>query len=840
MSFAIRLFIPLFSLLALSPNNGMQAQANRCATEAILDANIASDTTYARSFFAVEAALREMASTSYRTTTEYTLPVVVHILHHGEAVGTENNLSDAQIQGAIDALNADFRGDYGGVDIDIEFELAARDPEGNPTTGIVRLDATNAIPEYAEDGLVTDNNLHPSSENNLKSLSYWPKEDYVNLWIVSSLNGGMSPLGFAYLPPVNGFYDGVVLHRKVFGIGEEYDLLNNYDLNKSLTHELGHYLGLYHTFRLTNGCNSESNCSAQGDQVCDTPPTTGSAGCSAMNCPETLVENYMDYAYDQCVNSFTEGQRTRMRNALLGHRESLLESQGLVPVVAMDAGVASIQGLAPMGCEATHDLDVSIQNFGTEALTEAAIHFSLDDGEALTVLWEGNLEAGASALVPIPALAAAEGNHSLKVWTSMDSDEYAPNDTLAMDFEVVPGTWLTMEIQFDFLPHGISWEVENTDFDMVVMEGADYVNDVYASEYISIGGCAANGCYTLTVEDLFGNGMHYSPPGWYLLSDSDGNVMGEGSGNFGSVQAHEFCVEGSTVEPCEDLNGNGVCDAEEDALYVAVPGCTDPQSCTYNSAANSDDGSCEYLDALGDCGGDCVADEDADGVCDSMEIFGCTDETACNYDNLATEDSGSCLYFDALGDCGGDCLGDEDGDGVCDSDEVLGCTDETACNFDLMATEENGACEFADEGYDCEGNPLVVVLGCTDPDGCNYVPDANTDDGGCEYAEEGFDCEGNPLTSGLTDLAGAAALTPFPNPSKGESIHIQGLLGAGPHNMNIMDFKGRIVHSESILAEPRLGAWVARIHPVLLPGAYVVRVIHGPTRSVQSARILIH
>ena len=58
--------------------------------------------------------------------------------------------------------------------------------------------------------------------------------------------------------------------------------------------------------------------------------------------------------------------------------------------------------------------------------------------------------------------------------------------------------------------------------------------------------------------------------------------------------------------------------------------------------------------------------------------------------------------------------------------------------------------------------------------------------------------------------------------------------------MNIVDYKGRIVHSESILAEPRLGAWVARIHPVLLPGAYVLRVIHGPTKSVQSARILIH
>ena len=126
----------------------------------------------------------------------------------------------------------------------------------------------------------------------------------------------------------------------------------------------------------------------------------------------------------------------------------------------------------------------------------------------------------------------------------MAQDEYAPNDTTTLDFEVVPGTWLTMDIQFDFLPHGISWEVENTDLGMVVLEGGDYFNDDYASEFISIEGCASNGCYALTVEDLFGNGLHYSPPGWYALSDSDGNVLGEGSGNFGSEQTHTSASKG--------------------------------------------------------------------------------------------------------------------------------------------------------------------------------------------------------------------------------------------------------------------------------------------------------
>ena len=102
MSSAIRLSAALFLLLLVAPFARLSAQGDRCATETILEANLEADTAYARSFFAVQTAMREMASTSFRTSTEYTLPVVVHVLHHGEAVGVENNLSDAQIQGAIE------------------------------------------------------------------------------------------------------------------------------------------------------------------------------------------------------------------------------------------------------------------------------------------------------------------------------------------------------------------------------------------------------------------------------------------------------------------------------------------------------------------------------------------------------------------------------------------------------------------------------------------------------------------------------------------------------------------------------------------------------------------
>ncbi|MDG1382209.1 MAG: M43 family zinc metalloprotease, partial [Flavobacteriales bacterium] len=295
-----RFFVPFACLLLGASFATLSAQVTRCSADAHLEAQIASDTVFARSFFALEAALENMASTGFRSTEVHTLPVVVHIMHAGDAVGSGANISDAQVASAIEALNADFAGEFGGAAVDVEFALAVRDPSGNPTTGINRVNAAAIIPEFASDGMVTNNNMAASSEVNVKTLSHWPGEDYVNIWVVSKLNGGTSPIGFAYLPPTSGVVDGIVVHHKVFGVGEEYDLMNNYDLNRTLTHEVGHYLSLYHTFHQTTGCSDESNCSAQGDRVCDTPPTSGSVNCSALECEGTMVENFMDYSNDPC------------------------------------------------------------------------------------------------------------------------------------------------------------------------------------------------------------------------------------------------------------------------------------------------------------------------------------------------------------------------------------------------------------------------------------------------------------------------------------------------------------------------------------------------------------
>ena len=126
-------------------------------------------------------------------------------------------------------------------------------------------------------------------------------------------------------------------------------------------------------------------------------------------------------------------------------------------------------------------------------------------------------------------------------------------------------------------------------------------------------------------------------------------------------------------------------------LAVWLCGC---QLCNYDPDALFEDGSCEYAHPY-DCNGECLNDDDNDGVCDEFEVFGCTDEDACNYVEGATNDDGSCTY-----DC-------------------VGCTSPAACNYDPDATIDDGSCDFTS----------CIVFGCTDENACNFDPTAELNDG---------------------------------------------------------------------------------------------------------------
>ncbi|TXB63477.1 M43 family zinc metalloprotease [Phaeodactylibacter luteus] len=255
-----------------------------------------------------------------------TIPVVVHVVYNGSA----ENISAAQVQSQIDVLNEDFRrlnGDasstpaiFQGVasDVEIEFCLAATDPAGNPTDGITR--TPTSVTAFG-----TNDQVKSSSSGGKDA---WPAGDYLNIW-VCDISGGI--LGYAQFPGGPAATDGVVVDYQYFGtIGTATPPFN---LGRTGTHEVGHYLNLRHIW-------GDGNCNAD-DFVSDTPragnPNYTGSPCNfpgPNSCNEgtgdqpDMFQNYMDYSDDACMNLFTEGQKARMR-ALFepgGARASLLNA----------------------------------------------------------------------------------------------------------------------------------------------------------------------------------------------------------------------------------------------------------------------------------------------------------------------------------------------------------------------------------------------------------------------------------------------------------------------------------------------------------------------------------
>ena len=133
--------------------------------------------------------------------------------------------------------------------------------------------------------------------------------------------------------------------------------------------------------------------------------------------------------------------------------------------------------------------------------------------------------------------------------------------------------------------------------------------------------------------------------------------------------------EGASVNGANVVGASGACNGMLyyiDSVLSPTNVCADPNACNYNPEATDAPGYCNYPQQYFNCDGNCLNDQDQDGICDELENPGCTDDTACNFYYEATDDDGSCLYFDAFGECGGDCAEDANADGICD--DFLDCS----------------------------------------------------------------------------------------------------------------------------------------------------------------------
>lgn len=313
-------------------------QIEKCATMHVLQKHLEQNPSVALNMQQLENDVAEWIEANKSkiiNRTVVTIPTVFHVVYKNSA----QNIPTSQIESQIQVLNEDYRKansnfsttraifDTIAADVEIQFCLASKDPQGNPTSGITR---TQAPSNASFDPLFGFDNVKSSSTGGVDP---WPTNEYLNIWVCDmSILNQTFVLGYAQFPGDNPATDGVVLQYQHVGRTNDPQAAPA-NLGRTATHEIGHWLGLRHIW-------GDGPCDST-DYVADTP---NAADASQSDCdknkntcntedpfwgsidPPDMVENFMDYSADACMTMFTKGQKARMWGFLNTDRASLLSS----------------------------------------------------------------------------------------------------------------------------------------------------------------------------------------------------------------------------------------------------------------------------------------------------------------------------------------------------------------------------------------------------------------------------------------------------------------------------------------------------------------------------------
>ena len=312
----------------------------------------------------------EQFANNKKSLTVYNIPVIFHILHSGVAVGSGRNISLAQVNSQIAILNQDFRKtntDFSTTVTQTAFVNAAADCEINfcaakvsPTGTLLAEPGVDRINVSSKSWSALPYTLS-YIESTVKPGSSWDPTKYLNIWILEFGGSDLGTLGYAQFPtvptgispitdlPGNGGAantDGVVFDYQYVGnVGSA-----TYPFNKgrTATHEIGHWLGLYHI-------NGDSPC---GNDYCSDTPTqssltggcpsttggTSNSGCSASpNPPGKMYQNYMDYSDDRCMTMFTTNQKARMQAVMANCvRRTSLATSTVCSAVGVEENMSNV------------------------------------------------------------------------------------------------------------------------------------------------------------------------------------------------------------------------------------------------------------------------------------------------------------------------------------------------------------------------------------------------------------------------------------------------------------------------------------------------------------------
>ncbi|MFN3997332.1 choice-of-anchor J domain-containing protein [Algoriphagus sp.] len=398
------------------------------------------------------------------------IPVVVHVIHNGTPVGSGANIPDTQIFEQIRVLNEDFRrlnADANrtpaeflpvAADANIEFVLAKQDPMGIPTSGIVRLQGTK-------------NSYSPDNDAVLiGQLSQWNPAEYLNMYVVPLVQPfiGYASFPISNLPGLNfsptpALIDGVTIDYRFFGIGGN---ASSFSLGRTATHEVGHYFGLRHIWG-DGGCGVD-------DFVLDTPeqdnpntacnPTLSRTSCGSND----MVQNYMDYTPDACMNLFTKGQVERFNVVLENspRRVTLINNRATQEPELFNLDLAILRIIQPVDaiCELTISPQIEVRNAGSSTITSALIEFRRNGSVLESRRFTLNLATGGSEILTFNPNQLAEGNNQIEfriIQVNDQLDENPANNSKTSN-PILQGE-ITLPYNFNIQAFPSDWVINNPD-----------------------------------------------------------------------------------------------------------------------------------------------------------------------------------------------------------------------------------------------------------------------------------------------------------------------------------------------------------------------------------------
>ncbi|TVR82544.1 MAG: PKD domain-containing protein [Chitinophagaceae bacterium] len=760
------LFI-IFALCSLGVT--AQQQTIRCYTQeadSMLRANNPGMSSHQEFEDWLEQKIAQQPPENPAVRTIYTIPTIVHVIHNGENVGTGNNISEAQVISQFEVLNEDFRripgtpgfnNDPVGADVEIEFCPVIIDPNGNALAepGINRIDRNaegfDAFP-------YTPNYI----DNTVKPNTFWDPELYFNIWVVP-ISGGI--LGYAQFPsnsgllgmPANGgpaSTDGIVTRTTAFGrVG---NVQAPFDGGRTTTHEVGHWLGLRHIW-------GDGGCSV--DDFCGDTPTAGGPnyGCNvgASSCSSTdMVENYMDYSDDACMNIFTLCQRTRMRTVMTNspRRLELLNSTVCEPLAPP---VVNFEAVVREGCPGLtvefRDLSSNLPNSWNWNFPGGNPSSSTNQNPIVTYDNLGSFDVTLTAT----------NNAGSNTATEIGYIEILPQATTTILFETFESNSPTLaDWQIVNPNNGISWALYNVggttpgntaigvnfwnynnvgEEDRLIsplLDFTDYENVELSFEH-------AYTRYPNFDSDTLK--VYVSTDGGTTIGDLIAVFAEDGSGNFATVddQTASFFPTQDTEWCTNSLYNASGCISLDLSTYDN----TNNIRLTFETVSNySNNLFLDNIKVIGDCNisvTDCNGDVGGTAFIDSCGI--CAEGNTGLAANADFDDCGVCFGNNADQDCNGDCFGTAviDNCGVC-----------SGGNTGIIVNADE------DCNGDCNGTAFIDNCGVCVEGNTGLTADADLDDCGvCNGNNNDQDCEGVCFGSAFIDacgdcVGGTTGLTP--------------------------------------------------------------------------------